>query len=88
MAPPTPTPGDRLHQVLGPQGAQVRGPASLRGPSTGVHELQVQVSSAVLRTVNQAETSGHSPPPGVHTCSQVGDSSIHTHNLCHSCPPP
>ena len=59
MAPPTPTPGDRLHQVLGPQGAQVRGPAALRGPSAGAHDLQVQVSSAVLRTVSQAETSGH-----------------------------
>ena len=61
MAPPTPTPGDRLHQVLGPQGAQVRGPASLRGSSAGAHDLQVQVSSAVLRTVSQAETSGHVP---------------------------
>ena len=61
MAPPTPTPGDRLHQVLGPQGTQVRGPAALRGPSAGAHDLQVQVSSAVLRTVSQAETSGHVP---------------------------
>ena len=55
-----------------------RGPAALRGPSTGAHELQVQVSSAVLRIVTQAETSGHTPPPEVHTCSQVGDSSTRT----------
>ena len=44
----------------------------------GTHELQVKVSSAVLRTVSQAETSGHTPPPKVHTCSQVGDSSTRT----------
>ena len=77
-APPTPTPGGRLLQVLGSQGPSGWGPAALRGPSTGAHELQVQVSSAVLRTVSQAETSGHMPPPEVHTCSQVGDSSTHT----------
>ena len=35
-----------------------------------------QVSSAVLRTVSQTETSGHTPPPRVHTCFQVGDSGI------------
>ena len=64
-----------------------RGPAALRGPRAGAHELQVQVSSAVLRTVNQAETSGHSPPHGVHTCSQGGDSSTRPPTPCDSCPP-
>ena len=86
-APPILTPGGRLLQVLGYLGARGRGPAALRGPSTGAHELQVQVSSAVLRTVSQAETSGHTPPPGFHTCSQVGDSSTRPPNPCHSCPP-
>ena len=78
MDPTQPTPGGRLLQVLGPQGAQGRGPAALRGPSTGAHELQVKVSSAVLRTVSQAETSGHTPPPEVYTCFQLGDSSTRT----------
>ena len=64
-----------------------RGPAALRGPRAGAHELQVQVSSAVLRTVNQAETSGHMPPTRVHTCSQVGDSSTRPLTLCDSYPP-
>ena len=86
-APPILTPGGRLLQVLGYLGARGRGPAALRGPSIGAHELQVQVSSAVLRTVSQAETSGHMPPPGFHTCSQVGDSSTRLPNPCHSCPP-
>ena len=44
----------------------------------GTHELQVKVSSAVLRTISQAETSGHTPPPEVHTCSLVGDSRTRT----------
>ena len=86
-APPAPTSGSRLLQVLGPLGAQGRGPAALQGPSAGAHELQVQVSSAVLRTVSQAETSGHMPPPRFHTCSQVGDSSTRPPNPCHSFPP-
>ena len=86
-APPAPTPGGRLLQVLQPQRARGRGPAALWGPSAGAHDLQVQVSSAVLRTVNQAETSGHSPPPRVHTCSQVGDSSTRPPTPCDSCPP-
>ena len=73
---PTPTPGGRLLQVLGPQGPHDRCPPALRGPSAGTHELQVKVSSAVLRTVTQAEASGHTPPTRVHTCFQVGDSSI------------
>ena len=75
--------GPRLHphqeagssRCWGPQRAQGRGPAALREPSAEAHELQVQFSFAVLRTVSQAETSGHTPPPGVHKCSLVGDSS-------------
>ena len=85
-APPAPTSGSRLLQVLGPLGAQGRGPPALQGPSAGAHELQVQVSSAVLRTVSQAETSGHTPPPGVHTCSQVGNSSTSPPTPFDSCP--
>ena len=73
-APPIPTPEGRLLQVLGYLGARGWGPAALQGPSIGAHELQVQVSSAVLRTVSQAETSGHMPPPRFHTCCQGGDS--------------
>ena len=48
------------------------------GTQLGTHELQVKVSSAVLRAISQAETLGHTPPPEVHTCSQVGDSSTRT----------
>ena len=48
------------------------------GTQLGTHELQVKVSSAVLRAISQAETLGHTPPPEVHTSSLVGDSSTHT----------
>ena len=87
LAPPDPTPGGRLFQVLGPQRAQGRGPAALRGPSAGAHKLQVQVISAVLRTVTQAEISGHMLPPGVRTCSHNVDSSTCPPTPCDSCPP-
>ena len=87
LAPPDPTPGGRLFQVLGPQRAQGRCPAALQGPSTGAHELQVQVISAVLRTVTQAEISGQTPPPGVHTCSHNVDSSTRLSTPCDYCPP-
>ena len=62
----------------GAPGAKWLGSSCPAGTQLGTHELQVKVSSAVLRTVSQAETSGHMPPPEVHTCSQVGDSSTHT----------
>ena len=57
------------------------------GPRTGAHELQVQVISAVLRIVTQAEISGHTPPPGVHTCSHNVDSSTRPSTPCDYCPP-
>ena len=47
-----------------------RGLAALQGPRAGGHELQVQVSSAVLRTVSQAETcvwGTHAPKPVSYT---------------------
>ena len=61
--------------VAGAPGAPRLGSSCPAGTQLGTHELQVKVSSAVLRTISKAETSGHMPPPGVHTCSQVGDSS-------------
>ena len=64
-----------------------RGPAALRGPRAGAHELQVQVSSAVLRTVTQAETSGHTPPTQSPHMLPGGGLQHQPPTLCDSCPP-
>ena len=70
----------------GASGAPWLGSSCPAGTQLGTHELQVKVSSAVLRTISQAETSDTRPTRGPHMLPG-GGLQHSTPNPCDSFPP-